>query len=290
MRFTLFLILAFGLTTLGADSSVDAQTERDIGEAAPDLEIPALSTGEPAAGRRIARTLPKYRDTQVHHVLYLPTDWRVGEKYPVIVEYAGNGPYRNAAGDVCSGLVEDCRLGYGVGGGKRFIWLCLPYVSADGRGNQRQWWGDVAATVEYCLAAVDETCEKFGGDRNALILAGFSRGAIACNYVGLHDDRIAKLWRGFICHSHYDGVRRWGYAADDRESAAQRLARLGDRPQFISHELSVDAAREYLAAAAPRGRFTFTPLGFRNHTDAWVLRDVPERRELRAWVDRTLAP
>jgi hypothetical protein len=123
-----------------------------------------------------------------------------------------------------------------------------------------------------------------------VLLAGFSRGSIACNYIGLHDDEIARLWRGFVCHSHYDGVRRWGYAGDDREAAARRLERLGDRPQFISHELSIDATRDYLAKAAPQGRFTFQPLGFRNHTDAWVLRDVPERRALRDWVERTLAP
>jgi hypothetical protein len=162
-------------------------------------------------------------------------------------------------------------------------------VSQDRRANQLQWWGDVEATVAYCKEAVAVVCEKHGGDRDALILAGFSRGSIACNYIGLHDDEIARLWRGFICHSHYDGVRRWGYAGDDRDAAAQRLKRLGHRPQFISHELSIGPTRDYLAKAAPDGRFTFQPIAFRNHSDAWVLRDIPERKALRAWLDRTIA-
>ncbi len=264
------------------------QESRDVSAVEPDLTPPQVEVAAPAAGRRVRAALPRYAATEVHHTLYLPQDWRADGKFPVIVEYAGNGPYRNNFGDTCSGKVEDCKLGFGIGGGRRFIWICLPYVSADHRNNQLQWWGDVAATVAYCKEAIAEVCDKYGGDREALLLAGFSRGAIACNYIGLHDDEIARLWRGFVCHSHYDGVRRWGYADDDQQAAAQRLRRLGDRPQFISHELSIDATRDYLAKAAPQGRFTFQPLGFRNHTDAWALRDLPERRALRAWVERTL--
>ena len=49
-------------------------------------------------------------------------------------------------------------------------------------------------------------CEQYGGDRAAVILTGFSRGAIACNYLGLHNEEIAGLWRAFIPYSHYDGV------------------------------------------------------------------------------------
>jgi len=269
-------------------STLPAQSDLDLSSVITDLTPPPVRDSAPAAGKRVRATLPRYRDTDVHHTLYLPTDWQAGEKFPVLVEYAGNGPFRNNFGDTCTGQVEDCKLGYGIGGGKRFIWLCLPYVSADHRTNQLQWWGDVAATVVYCKEAVAEVCERHGGDRDSLILAGFSRGSIACNYIGLHDDEVARLWRGFICHSHYDGVRRWGYADDDREAAAKRLHRLGNRPQFISHELSIKSTQDYLATAAPNGRFTFQAIPFRNHSDAWVLRDIPARQALRQWIDRTL--
>jgi hypothetical protein len=248
-----------------------------------------MEEAPPAPGKRVRLAAPGYEHTQVHHALYLPTDWKASAKHPVIVEYAGNGPYANKYGDRCTGRVADCNLGYGVGGGERFIWVCLPYVGKDRAHNQLQWWGDVEATVAYGKTVVRNICETYGGDPTAVFLAGFSRGAIACNFIGLHDDEIAALWRGFICHSHYDGVRPWGYAGSDRDSAAERLARLKDRPQFISHEGSVKDTRDYLASACPKGRFTFLALPYRNHTDTWVLRDLPERAVLRRWVAEVLA-
>jgi hypothetical protein len=164
------------------------------------------------------------------------------------------------------------------------IWLCLPFVDEEKRAHATSWWGDVGATVDYCTRAVRDVCRRHGGDRGAVFLAGFSRGAIACNFIGLHDDEIAAVWRGFVCHSHYDGVREhWPYEGADRASAARRLARLRGRPQFISHESSVDETRRYLAEACPDGAFTFVPAAFAAHTDRWVLRDCPERTAVREW-------
>jgi hypothetical protein len=171
----------------------------DISSVATDLTPPTMLEDAPTAGKRVKAVLNSYRDSDVYHSLYLPEDWRPGQSYPVIVEYAGNGPYRNKFGDVCTGKVEDCNLGYGISGGKGFIWICLPYVSKDRQHNQLQWWGDVNATVEYCKTVVPQICQEFGGDTSAVFFAGFSRGSIACNFIGLHDDEITGLWRGFIC-------------------------------------------------------------------------------------------
>jgi len=84
-------------------------------------------------------------------------------------------------------------------------------------------------------------------------------------------------------------VRSWGYAASDRKSAVQRLQRLKGRPQFISHEGSVAETEKYLKELCPEGNFTFCPLPYRNHTDAWTLRDIPERAMVRQWI-KELAP
>lgn len=246
-----------------------------------DLKLPSIQQGTPRPGRRVRVVAPEYRGTGVHHLLYLPTDWNPRSLYPVIVEYAGNGPYRNKLGDTCSGEISGSKIGYGVSGGRGAIWVCLPFVSADGRHNERLWWGDLQRTVAYCKTVIPRVCARFGGDPKRIVLAGFSRGAIACNYVGLHDDEIAQLWCGFICHSHYDGVRRWGYADSDRNAARQRLARLGSRPQWISHEESVEDTKAYLRASAPSGRFVFRELPFPNHTDTWVLKAGEERAALR---------
>lgn len=254
-----------------------------------DLTIPPLVEGNSAPGKRTVGKLKPYQQTKVFHTVYLPTDWTPNCKFPVIIEFAGNGPYRNKLGDVCTGKVENCRLGYGISGGEQFIWVCLPFVDPTRQHNQLRWWGDAAATVEYCKQVVADICNNQGGDPDRVFLCGFSRGAIACNYIGLYDDEIAALWCGMICHSHYDGVRRWNYAHDDSVSALRRLRRLKSTPQFICQESSIDATRDYLAMTKIQGDFTFLELPFANHTDRWVLNNIPARDQLRRWVKQVMA-
>jgi hypothetical protein len=260
----------------------------DLRTVAPDLTVPVMTTNIPAAGRRVRMTLASYRGTEVYHALYLPTDWQEGKRFPVIIEYAGNGSYSNRFGDVCDGQVESSKLGYGASGGKGFIWVCAPFISQDRTRNQPTWWGDVDATASYCTGVVAEVCAAYGGDPSAVFLAGFSRGSIACNYIGLHNDAIASLWRGFLCHSHYDGVRKWSYADSDRAAAAVRLGRLRGRPQFISQERSTGETQTYLTNTCPVGHYTYVPIPYRNHTDAWTLRDIPARAALRLWLAEAL--
>lgn len=245
-----------------------------------DLFVPAVTDDSPSPGARVRQYNKDYVGSKVYHTLYLPTDWKPNETYPVIVEYAGN-KWRTSLG-----TVEGSSLGYGITGGKGVIWICMPYVNQEEMRNQETWWGDVDATVAYCKHTVKRICNEYGGDADNVFIAGFSRGAIACNFIGLHDDEIAALWRGFVCHSHYDGVRKWGYANSDRASAAERLKRLGNRPQFISQENSTDATQTYLKKASPSGRFTFVPLKGVPHTDTWVLENRPERAALREWFRR----
>jgi len=254
-----------------------------------DLAVPELLCGAPGPGRRAREQLASWAGTEVYHVLHLPADWRSEARLPVIVEYAGNGGYENPRyGDRCTGTPEGCRLGYGLAAGRGFLWLCLPFVNAARTANETRWWGDAEATAEYAIAAVEHVCARYGGDPERVLLAGFSRGAIACNYIGLRHERIARLWRAFVAHSHYDGVRRWGYAGDDRAAALDRLQRLRGRPQFISHERTVDPVRAWLDESGVRGDFTLLALPYGNHTDDWTLRPVPERALLRRWVRRAL--
>lgn len=257
----------------------------DVRSAPADLVTPAMVSGPPAAGQRVRGVLPGDEATAVYHALYLPTDWQPDKKYPVIVEYPGNGNYRNSFGDVSDGMPEGCQLGYGLTEGRGAIWICLPYVegTGDARSNAVTWWGDVDETKRYCHAAVDHVCTRFGGDRKRVILAGFSRGAIGGNFIGLHDDDIAQLWAGFFLFSHYDGVRTWPYPGSDRDAALVRLKRLGMRPQFIAHEGTVDAIRDYLSATDVTGQWTFQAVPYRNHSPEWLHRDNPARAAARQW-------
>ena len=259
----------------------------DIHTVPADLSIPPVETGPPRPGVRVAVTPPEYKDTAVHHVLYLPVNWLPDKKFPVLVEYAGNGNYRNEYGDVSTGEVEGSKLGYGISGGRDYIWICLPYVSEDGKQNQLVWWGDVEATVEYAKREVARVCEQWGGDPDKVVLCGFSRGAIACGYIGLHDDEIAALWRGFIAYSHYDGVREWPYPDSDKASAQVRLRRIAGRPSFVI-DADVTATRAYIESTGIQAPFTYHLLPFRNHNDAWTLRDIPARRAVRNWLKEIL--
>lgn len=262
----------------------------DLRSVPPDLVVPSLGTGAPAPGLRVKQTLPAWQGQPVYHVLYLPTDWKPGVKLPVLVELAGNGGYSNQFGDISTGRPEGSNLGYGLSAGRGFLWLCVPYLNAAGNELALTWWGDAPArdpqpTLKYCREAVQSVCREFGGDPAKVVLCGFSRGAIACNYLGLHDDTTAQLWCGFLAYSHYDGVRQWPYPGSDRAAALARLQRLGSRPQFICGEGGNAAETEkYLKPLLPDAKLTFAGTGFRNHNDAWTLRPCPAREQARHWL------
>jgi hypothetical protein len=64
----------------------------------------------------------------------------------------------------------------------------------------------------------------------------------------------------------------------------QRLKRLKGRAVFCCQEQSVDATRAYVESTGLEASFTFQRINFRNHNDAWTLRDIPERRAVRQWL------
>lgn len=273
---------------------------RDLRDVEPDVVVPPVSSLPPGPGRRVLQKAPGFEQTEAYHVLSLPTDWNKDRKSPVLVELAGNGPYRNAAGDFNSGRVEDGELAGGLGGTDGFLVLNLPYLNSAGTTNVTQWWGTppdyrVQPTLDYWQAAIRQVCDSYGGDREKLVLAGFSRGALATHSLGLHDDQIAPLWRGLFSFSHFDGVRAWPYPGSDRNAALVRLKRLGERPELICSEssgvagASLQAVRDYLAGTGVTGDFTFLETGFVNHDDAWTLRPSAARTAAREWLHRVVS-
>lgn len=264
----------------------------DYRSVAADLKVPPMTDTEPGAALRVRRTLTDF-DAKVYYSLYLPSDWQPNRSYPVIVEYAGNGGYRDALGDECSGRPEDCNLGYGLSAGKGFIWICLPYLNNEGNELALTWWGnppnyDPQPTLKFCHAAVKDACKNFGGDASRVVLTGFSRGAIACNYLGLFDDETASLWRAFVPCSHYDGVRRWPYPDSDAASAAVRLKRLDGRSQFVCGERDQSEQTQKYLSSFDLQNITFASTGFRNHSDRWILRPSPARDHLRQWLSEVI--
>lgn len=265
----------------------------DISSVAPDLSVPVLADGPPGPGRRVRVGDP----SGVYHVLYLPEDWVATRRWPVLVEYAGNGNYRNRFGDESRGRPEGSCLGYGLSGGRGFLWLCLPYLNGEGTKNVETWWGDapernVGPTVDYCIKTVASVCEEFSGDSARVVLSGFSRGAIATHFVGLQNERISALWRGFFAYSHFDGPSRWPYPGSDADAASLRFARARGRAHFVcGEEANAVQTRTWLegryGAEALRA-FTFATTGFRNHNDAWILRPSEARDAARLWLAETI--
>jgi hypothetical protein len=264
----------------------------DVTSVAADLEVPVMVMDAPEAGKRVRAVTTGWEGTEVHHSLWLPPEWTATTRWPVVVELAGNGGYKNKYGDACDGSVAGCRLGYGMSGGRGMIWVSAPFVEVAGDGakrNAEKWWGDVEETKRYLRATVAEVCAQFGGDPERVVLAGFSRGSIGCHYIGLHDEEMSRLWRAFVCHSHFDGViEKWPYPEADRGSALERLKRLGNRPEWISHEGGTGQTEAYLKDTGVQGAWTFVAMPYRNHTDAWVLRPIPERARLWAWLAEAL--
>lgn len=271
-------LITFSLTTAAQDNAINLNT------IPTDLTVPAISDAAPAAGLRVRATTAGWEGTAVHHTLYLPTDWAPGKTFPVIAEYAGNGNYSNKLGDTSDGTVEGCMLGYGLSGGRGFISVVLPFVEVlDGKKqNAVKWWGDVTETKRYCLATMADICARYGGNSKRLVLTGFSRGAIACNYIGLHDDEIASLWCGMLCHSHYDG--EFKHPAPDNDAWPERLRRLGSRPQFIMQEGGTQKTQEVIQKAGVTGNFIFAAFPYPNHTARWALCDLPARHQAREWL------
>ena len=233
--------------------------------------------------------------------------------YPVIVEYMGNGPYNDGYGDLSSGRPEDSNLGWGMAepAGSKYIWISMPHLSADlGADTQvsTYWWGcpsssaqqpcaaefDVAPTIRYLHAALNDTFARFGGDPARVVIAGWSRGAIATGAIGLHDDATSKLFKAFVPYSHLDGDCGW-VDGGDAAALARRWARLAGRPMLYLGECAVatEGGPAWVRKIGMNGSqavagMEFMTTGWANHNDAWVLRNSSARTYLRQWLARVL--
>jgi hypothetical protein len=272
----------------------------DVHTVMPDVFPAPLTDGPPSPGQWVRQQLPAREATAAYHCVYLPTDWEPGKTYPLLVTFPGNGPFRSRFGDISGGMPEDNVMGIGLSGGQGWVVLGLGYL--DSRKQLQptgQWWGDVAATIDYTKEAVRFVCANYGADAQRIILLGFSRSAIGAGFVGLNDDTIAPLWRGILCYDGWErqedmarnryGYDKISYSYDpndfDGTGAARRFERLAGRP------LLVVGGRGDLESLRRSGdhRVEFLGKSHRNHSVLWTLRDTPERAKARAWLDSVVS-
>lgn len=185
--------------------------------------VPEVTFGPPASGKRVRQQLPAYKDTAITHVLCLPENWQPDGLYPIIVEFTGNVFYHKFCHS--TGRTEQGNLAYGLSRGRDFICINMPFVSEDGLHEQVDGWGSEKQTIDYCIKTLRYVCENFRGDPSAVFITGFSRGEIACNYIALHDDKIADVWLGFLSDpgQKWSGGSGWNNSGIGWDERAQRI-------------------------------------------------------------------
>ncbi len=261
--------------------AVEVRALRATGQASPwvrpttRIDVPDMRSGRPAPGRRVPYVLEGRRKDSAYSALYLPEDWKPGIRCPVIAEYPGNVFYDPSC--YSTGRPERCVIGYGMTKGRGAIWVGLPFVDSKAEAVVEYGWGDAGATADYALRALDEICRKFGGDQSNVVLTGFSRGAIACGYIGLRNDRIARLWKGMHTCQHFDGDG-WGGAA--MPDAVERARRFAGREIFHTDNSSELLRRIMIGAGI---RAVYAESGLQAHSSAMFLDDRSSTLKLRGW-------
>ena len=243
------------------------------------IETPPIEDGPPAAGRRVRYRLPGAERQAIHGLLALPRDWQPGRTYPLIVEYPGNIFF--VPGCFSTGLPDQCVIGHGMSQGSGAIWVSLPFIDAAADRIVTDGWGDPDDTADYALRVVEHLSDRFGADRSKLVLTGFSRGAIACGFIGLRNERIASLWKAFHLCQHFDGD---GWNGSDLAGAVARARRFRGAAVFHTDNLE-QAVRPVTEAMGVPTQFVDSGLGA--HATAMFLDDRESTRCLRRWF-RTL--
>ncbi|MEM1084584.1 MAG: hypothetical protein AAGI48_10765 [Verrucomicrobiota bacterium] len=251
------------------------------------LDVPEMEHGRPAPGRRVRYQLPSDRGTRIYSALYLPPEWQAGKRYPIIAEYPGNAFY-SAKRCWSTGRPEQCVMGYGITSGKGAIWISLPFVDRKSGRIAENGFGskDGNDTCAHALAAMQDLCANWGGDPERLFLSGFSRGAIACGYIGLANEELASMWKGIIACQHYDGSA-WNQS--NMGGALQRAPRFKGSAIFqIDNDRSKYAPLE--ERSDPHIEWTWRKSGLNYHATAMFLDDRPLMQELRLWFTRHSSP
>lgn len=239
------------------------------------LEVPAVEDGPPAPGRRVRYWPADVAGALPPALLYLPPEWQPRGSYPVIVEYPGNIFFRDSS--YSTGDPAQAVIGYGMSEGRGSIWLCLPFVEPGRLQAIEDGWGNPDATADYAVRVVEDVVARWGGDRSNIVLTGFSRGALACGFIGLRNERIAGLWKAFHACQHYDGD---GWKGASMAGALERARRFRGVAVFQTDNPEAPFRAVMDAMRVP---ITWADSGLGFHASAMFLDDRPSTRQLRVW-------
>ena len=239
------------------------------------VPVPEVTDGAPAPGRRVRVRLAGESQPALHAVLQLPEDWTPGRRWPLLVEYPGN--LFHVPGCRSPGLPEQGVIAAGMTLGRGSICLGLPFVDRRWGRIAESGWGNPDETVAYALAMLAQVRDDWGADPANTVLTGFSRGALACGYIGLRDDRLSAWWKGFHACQHYDGD---GWNGATWEGAMARARRFRGRSVFHTDNSAERFQPLMDAMGAPA---TFVKSGLGAHATAMFLDDRTSTRQVRGW-------
>lgn len=275
----------FSKASVGASLQVrglmQSGTKPDWVIPADRMIVPNMEDAPFAAGKRVRYQLPEHRNTDIYSVLYLPETWTPQGKYPVIVEFPGNIYYTGSV--YSTGRPEQCSIGYGMSKNAEAIWVSVPFVDYEQSANIENGWGSADDTADYTVKLVRNIIDTLGGDKENVVITGFSRGAIACGFIGRRNDEVAALWKGEHSCQHYDGD---GWGGADLAGARERARRIGTRPIFHTDNeghADLDALLSDVAADVTHARS-----GLGAHATAMFLDDRPSTLQLRDWYKKLL--
>lgn len=240
------------------------------------LLIPELEIEKPAAGKRVKYLLPQQIDEKLYAALYLPKNWNPSKKHPVIVEFPGNIYFTE--GCYSTGKPESCVIGYGMSEGENAIWLSMPFVNYEKEGTVVSGWGKADDTVDYTQKMIENIIKNYGGDRENLVVTGFSRGAIACGFIGLRNKKIGNIWKGIHACQHYDGD---GWGGSKMEDAIKRLKNFEGKSFFQTDNSKNEEPKKMLKNA--KVKTTFVNSGLKAHGCDMFLDNRPSTLKLRNW-------
>ncbi len=200
-------------------------------------QIPTMVEGTPAKGKVTKRNITGWNNN-VYYTIYLPSNYSAtGTKNPVIFDLPPN-EY-----ETYNGKPECEYLGYGLGYGSDFIVVVAPFLNADGSNLATTYWGagtlagDYTKTLEFWQAILTDIETNFNSDPDRVILTGFSRGAVACSYLGCSTYEWASKFCAFMPFSHHDGGSLTPFAA------YQRLMRMQPMKTAIMYGGVTDSGR-----------------------------------------------
>ena len=205
------------------------------------LSKPTMETGTPVKGHLMKRNIAGWNNN-IYYTIYLPANYSTGKTWPVIMDLPMNN-YNPGNGEIFYGTPEEEYLGYGLSMGGNFIVVVPAFVNIDKTNIASSWWGSgnisdsYQNTLDFWQAVLTDIETNFHADLSRVILAGFSRGAIASGYLGCSSDTWAGKFCAYIAHSHYDG------GTFTPNGAIQRLMRMSPMKTCITYGDANDSGR-----------------------------------------------